>query len=72
VCGWGVCGFVGVVGGVIGATRFSDLVLLAIDTDILVAIGQGWPLFEARSRFAGSSGGSSPMVCGLLRVGWGC
>jgi hypothetical protein len=39
--------------------------LPAIDTDTPVAIRQGWPVFEDRSRFAGSSGGSSPMVCGL-------
>jgi len=42
----------------------------AIDTGERVANGQGLRHFEDRSRFAGSSGGSSPMVCGLLTVGW--
>ena len=66
--GWGFGEVVGVVGGVTGATRSGACALPAIDTGERVANRQGWPVFEDRSRFAGSSGGSSPMVCGLLTV----
>ena len=63
--GWGSGEVAGVVGGVTGATRSGVCALPAIDTGERVANRQGWPVFEDRSRFAGSSGGSSPMVCGL-------
>ena len=66
----GVCGLAGVVGGDIWCGSILRVCLPAIDTGERVRIGQSWPVFEDRSRFAGSSGGSSPMVCGLLTVGW--
>ena len=68
----GVCELAGVVGGGSGAARSGALALPAIDTDTPVANGQSWPLFEDCSRFAGSSGGSSPMVCGCCRCLWWC
>jgi hypothetical protein len=71
--GWvGVCELVGVVGGGFGAARSGDLALPAIDTGERVRNGQRPAVFEDRSRFAGSSGGSSPMVCGLLSTAGRC